>query len=247
MRKVPTKDQENAEQAVEELDEEAEAKKQAELAKKEGQIGVISKFFQKKPGDRADHYSEQVKFALIEAQVVEEPKEDEENADNKEEEEEEEEKEIIAWPEDDIVGKFLEKFLIASAESNYSDKIDIILLMKAIPIEATKDNLEQYKKFNFLVFQDAFLAFVNEDRVTAFDFYDGLNSDRVQNVKDIEMDKFKNLKTVAATMKKIEEGVVQADNILRFFEDKWDEYKEKKKEVKQDYIRKITEMNMGNE
>ena len=88
---------------------------------------------------------------------------------------------------------------------------------------------------------------MNEDRVTAFDYYDGLNSARVQNVKDIEMDKYKNLKTVAATMKKIEDGVVQADNILRFFEQKWDEYKEKKKEIKQDYIRKITEMNMGNE
>ena len=228
--KVKTKDQENVEQDEEEFDEEAEAKRLAELKKKEGKIGEISKFFQKKPGDRMAHYSEQVKFALIEAQVVEEPKDADDDADKVEEDEDEEEKEIVAWPEDVIVGSFLEKFLIASAESNYNDKIDIILLMKAIPIIATKDNLEQYKKFNFLVLQDAFLAFVNAERVTAFDYYDGLNATRVSNVKEIELAKFKNLQDVEFTMRnKIENKVLKADAILRFFEEKWDEWKEKKK------------------
>ena len=46
------------------------------------------------------------------------------------------------WPEEYIVGNFLKKFLIASAESNYNDKIDIILLLKAVPIKANPDNVE---------------------------------------------------------------------------------------------------------
>ena len=176
------------------------------------------------------HYSEQVKFALIEAQVVEEPKDADDDADKVEEDEDEEEKEIVAWPEDVIVGSFLEKFLIASAESNYNDKIDIILLMKAIPIIATKDNLEQYKKFNFLVLQDAYLAFVNAERVTAFEYYDDLNATRVSNVKEIELAKYENLQDVEFTMRnKIENKVIKADSILRFFEEKWDEWKLKKK------------------
>ena len=44
-----------------------------------------------------------------------------------------------------------------------------------------------------MVLQDAFIAFVNAEKVTAFEYYDGLNSVRVSNVKNIELDKFKNL------------------------------------------------------
>ena len=59
------------------MDEEEEKRKKELEQKNQSQIGVISKFFQKKPGERSEHYSEQVKYALIEAQVVEEPKDEE--------------------------------------------------------------------------------------------------------------------------------------------------------------------------
>ena len=110
---------------------------------------------------------------------------------------------------DRLVGEFLSKFLIAS-ESNLLDKIDIILLLKAVPIKITLDNISQIKKFKFSILQDAFIAYMNADPVDAFEYYDGKNGNRVQLVKNIEMKKYTNLLNVDSIMKNIHTKVISA-------------------------------------
>ena len=94
--------------------------------------------------------------------------------------------------EDDLVTEFLNKFLIAS-ESAFNDKIDITLLLKAIPLPIIMKKLDQVKKFNFLDLQAAFIAHSNEDRVDAFEHYDKLNKQRVNTIKNLIIGQYKNL------------------------------------------------------
>lgn len=69
----------------------------------------------------------------------------------------------------------LSRFLIASEESTFPDRIDIRLLLKAIPIEIIMLRLNQVKKFNFLYLQQALIAHSNAEVVDAFEHYDKLN------------------------------------------------------------------------
>ena len=69
----------------------------------------------------------------------------------------------------------LDRFCIASEESTTNDRIDIRLLLKAMPIEINLLRLHQVKKFNFLYLQQALIAHSNAELVDAFEHYDGLN------------------------------------------------------------------------
>ena len=52
--------------------------------------------------------------------------------------------------EEKLVKEMLERFCIASEESTTNDRIDIRLLLKAMPIEINLLRLHQVTKFNFL-------------------------------------------------------------------------------------------------
>lgn len=85
---------------------------------------------------------------------------------------------------DKCVEEFLEKFLIGS-ESTFLDNIDLVLMLKALPGPITMYNLEQISLFNFHILQSSIIAYLNEDIVNAFEFFDTKNRDRVSNVRDL--------------------------------------------------------------
>lgn len=58
-------------------------------------------------------------------------------------------------------------------------------MLKALPGKITKYNMNQISLFNFNILQSAIIAFLNEDIVNAFEFYDKKNRDRVSNVRDL--------------------------------------------------------------
>ena len=118
-----------------------------------------------------------------------------------------------------------------SSESNPNLRIDIILLLKAIPIAITKNNINQVKKFQFKNLQDSFVAFKNADENDAFEHYDNLNNNRVQQVKEIELSKYDNLQRVDDIMKQISEKVSHAEFILQEFEKMWKYWEERRERI----------------
>lgn len=76
------------------------------------------------------------------------------NQGGKEDDEQEAEEEIVLSA-DDILDKcvetFLEKFLIGSDKSTFLDNIDIVLMLRALPIPIVNFNMEQAKLFNFSI------------------------------------------------------------------------------------------------
>ena len=108
--------------------------------------------FQRIPGDRDkqfydDHKSEFMRKSLINLMVPEEEQEEEGKDDENKEDEEEDNEDREGDDKDDKIAKeFLEMFEISS-ESNPNLRIDIILMLKAIPIEISKNNINQVKKF----------------------------------------------------------------------------------------------------
>jgi len=87
-----------------------------------------------------------------------------------------------------IVTDFFTKFVVNSEGSSASDNVDIVLLMKAIPTKIHINNINDVRKFNFLVLEDAIIAYENKEDVTSFEFYDKKNKKRVSDVKDTVSD-----------------------------------------------------------
>ena len=126
-----------------------------------------------------------------------------------------------------------------SSESNPNLRIDIILLLKAIPIAITKNNINQVKKFQFKNLQDSFVAFKNADENDAFEHYDNLNNNRVQAVKEIELKKYENLQRVDDIMKQISEKVSHAEFILQEFEKMWKHWEEKRERIAMEQVAEL--------
>ena len=118
-----------------------------------------------------------------------------------------------------------------SSEANPNLRIDIILLLKAVPIAISKNNINQVKKFWFRSLQDSFVAYKNADQGDAFEHYDNLNNNRVQQVRDIEQKKYDNLQKVDGIMSQISAKVVNAENILKEFEEMWQRWQADRDEI----------------
>ena len=186
--------------------------------------------FQRIPGDRDkqfydDHKSEFMRKSLINLMVPEEEQEEEGKDDENKEDEEEDNEDREGDDKDDKIAKeFLEMFEISS-ESNPNLRIDIILMLKAIPIEISKNNINQVKKFQLRTLQQSFVAYKNADQGDAFEHYDNLNNNRVQMVREIELNKYENLLIVNDKIfNQISEKVQNAENILKEFEEMWERW-----------------------
>ena len=105
---------------------------------------------------------------------------------------------------DQQVEDFLSKFLIGS-ESTFLDNIDLVIMLKALPGKITKYNMHQISLFNFNILQSAIIAFLNEDIVNAFEFYDKKNRDRVSNVRDLIISQKDNLDKVQDLMNSVKD------------------------------------------
>mmetsp|Transcript_34574 Transcript_34574/g.42581 ORF Transcript_34574/g.42581 Transcript_34574/m.42581 type:complete len:98 (-) Transcript_34574:285-578(-) len=84
-----------------------------------------------------------------------------------------------------IVEDFFNKFLINSEGSAACDNVDITWLLQAVPNKVLIFNIDQIRKFNFLILQNAIIALENAETVTSFEFYDKKNKNRVNDVKTI--------------------------------------------------------------
>lgn len=150
-----------------------------------------------------------------------------------EEESGEEEQEIVMNPdeiEDSIVENFLSHFLIGS-ESTFLDNIDITLMLRAMPTPIVDYNLYQMKMFNFSILQSAIIAFQNEDKVSAFEFYDRLNRERVGNVRELIFSQKKNLDRVDDIMQQVKNKVQQNERILSEYQEMWEQLANEKKQI----------------
>ena len=94
-----------------------------------------------------------------------------------------------------------------------------------------ENNINQVKKFWFRSLQDSFVAYKNADQGDAFEHYDNLNNNRVQQVRDIEQKKYDNLQKVDGIMSQISAKVVNAENILKEFEEMWQRWQADRDEI----------------
>lgn len=114
-----------------------------------------------------------------------------------------------------IVTDFLDQFVISS-ESAFMDRIDLILMLKACP-KILPSNLEMIKKFKFRTLQAAIIAAQNEDKVTAFEFYDKKNAERTMQVSELIMNQKENLENVWEIMSTVKEQVQEnSDKLTQF-------------------------------
>jgi hypothetical protein len=89
----------------------------------------------------------------------------------------------IAEEEYDFAEKFLEKFTVIS-ESSAQGHIDIMLMLKALPNKVTQYQLSYALMFSFRTFQESLVAYQNQTMVSAFEYFDEKNRERIQLVKE---------------------------------------------------------------
>merc|ERR1712176_987650 len=127
--------------------------------------------------------------------------------------------------ENEIASEFLEKFQIAS-ESAFNDKIDIRLLLKAVPSRIIDKKLQQVKKFNFLDLQSAFLFHQNSEDVQAFGYYDTLNKQRVNIIKNLIINQYNNLADCERITKTVKTKIQANEHTLTEFTEMYTQYQE---------------------
>ena len=99
----------------------------------------------------------------------------------------------------EIANEFLDKFILES-ESSIEGHIDMILVLKSIPDQITKNTLSRAELFKFKVFQSSLIAHQNADIVDAFEYFDQRNKDRVYSIKDKLLDQKKELESIRQTL-----------------------------------------------
>jgi hypothetical protein len=182
-RKGKSKNVAQKEKNEEELQKEADAAKakaeaEAEREKNASTVkGKMMQEFNTKVGGKTEAFIKEIVGNLAQ-------EEEHEQQTDAEEEAEEDLMLDVEDEQDAFCAAFLEKFLIGS-ESAFLDNIDIILMLRALPIPIMRKNRDKVRMFNFNILQGALIAYSTAEKVQAFEFYDKLNRSRVQNVKDI--------------------------------------------------------------
>lgn len=95
-------------------------------------------------------------------------------------------------------------------------------MLKALPGPITLYNLKQISYFNFNILQSAIIAFLNEDIVNAFEFFDIKNRDRVSNVRDLIISQKDNLDKVQDLMTDVKDKIQKNEVILVEFQEMWE-------------------------
>lgn len=133
----------------------------------------------------------------------------------------------------DEVEHILAKFCISCEASSSLDTIDITLMMKAIPQKVTSElQVSKFYQFNFSTTQDSLTAAQNSEQVQAFEYYDQLNSKRVQNIRKCILDQRDNLLCVQNIMTCIKEQVEKQENTIAEIELIWKKFEKTELERK---------------
>lgn len=114
--------------------------------------------------------------------------------------------------------KFLQKFLIGS-ESTFLDNIDLLIMLKAMPTPITRFNKENCRLFNFNILQSAIIAYLNDDIVNAFDYFDLLNRDRVSGIRDLILYQKNNLNKVLEIMQDVKRNVQDNEEVYKEYQE----------------------------
>jgi len=107
-----------------------------------------------------------------------------------------------------LVDQFLSMFTIVS-ENSQNEHLDIFLMLKALPNKILEYNLDQSQNFNFKIFQESLIAFQNKDIVSAFDYFDEKNMDRIMGLKQKMDDQRKHLVEVKDVMEVVKDKLQQ--------------------------------------
>jgi len=86
----------------------------------------------------------------------------------------------IMMPAEDekIARNFLNCFLL-NDEGSAISQINLLLFFRSIPDYIKMDNLRRVKLYNFKLMQESLVAYMNTDDVSAFEYFDDKNNDRV--------------------------------------------------------------------
>jgi len=86
----------------------------------------------------------------------------------------------IMMPAEDekIARNFLNCFLL-NDEGSAISQINLLLFFRSIPDYIKMDNLRRVKLYNFKLMQESLVAYMNTDDVSAFEYFDDKNKDRV--------------------------------------------------------------------
>ena len=115
--------------------------------------------------------------------------------------------EFVVDPElEEIAKDFLNQFMV-NDEASASNKVNLILFFKSVPIEIKRRDLKHYGFFNFRLFQESLIGYQNKEDVNAFEYHDEKNRIRVSLVKQQLIDQKKNLSTIKEALNMLEESV----------------------------------------
>lgn len=107
-------------------------------------------------------------------------------------------------PEDaNMAQEFLNAFLL-NDEGSANSQINLILFFKSIPTKIKTDRLKRVKFFNFKLFQESLVAYMNTEDVSAFEYHDEKNRDRVALVREQLNEQKKSLSTVKEALNLLE-------------------------------------------
>jgi hypothetical protein len=104
---------------------------------------------------------------------------------------------------EEIAKEFLNRFLLNDEGSAHS-MINLVLFFKSLPSRIKEDKLKRAKFFNFKLFQESLVAYMNTEDVNAFEYHDEKNRDRVALVRNQLNKQKKNLATVKEALSSLE-------------------------------------------
>ena len=105
-----------------------------------------------------------------------------------------------------IAKDFLNRFLLNDENSQYA-MINLILFFKSLPKKMTKESYKRSKFFNFKLFQESLVAYMNIQDVNAFEYNDLKNRDRIAIVRSQINDQKKHLNLTKDYLKILENSI----------------------------------------
>eukprot|EP00344_Euplotes_crassus_P005221 CAMPEP_0197002420 /NCGR_PEP_ID=MMETSP1380-20130617/6908_1 /TAXON_ID=5936 /ORGANISM="Euplotes crassus, Strain CT5" /LENGTH=358 /DNA_ID=CAMNT_0042420521 /DNA_START=271 /DNA_END=1347 /DNA_ORIENTATION=- len=113
-------------------------------------------------------------------------------------------------PEEDekIATEFLERFLLNDENSQYAN-INLVYFFKSLPQRLTKKTYRTCKFYNFKLFQESLVAYMNIQDVNAFEYNDVKNRDRMASVRTQILEQRQGLDNTQEFLKTLESCINQ--------------------------------------
>lgn len=108
--------------------------------------------------------------------------------------------------EEEIAKNFLERFML-NDEGSTVNQINLLLFFNSVSHYIKGVYYKRVKLFNFKLFQESLVAYMNIEDVNAFEYHDEKNRDRVQLVRQQLAEQKKGLKTVKDALGMLEDAI----------------------------------------